>query len=288
MSRGFFQGWYFKFQTKEGRALAIIPAFHRDAAGHGTASLQVIAQDRSWWIEYPGEDFRAAKDRLSVRLGESRFHDQGVSLQVQGEGLTLTGRLRFGPLTVLCTPIMGPFRFLGGMECSHEVVSMSHTLTGTLKLNGETWDFTGGVGYIEGDRGRSFPSRYLWSQCTWQGPEPGSLMLAIAAIPLAGLRFTGCLCALCHRGEEYRLATYRGVRLLSWSERGAVLRQGNRRLVLELLEQRAQPLKAPAEGNMSRTIRESLCARVRFRFWEGERLLLDHTDACAGFEYAET
>ncbi len=286
MGRGSFKGWYFKFQTKEGRALAVIPAFHRDSGGRGTASLQIITQDRSWWLDYPGEAFHTTKGRFLVRLGESRFHDQGVSLQIQREGITLTGQLRFGPLTALDTPIMGPFRFLGGMECSHEVVSMSHALTGTLTLNGAVYDFTGGVGYIEGDRGRSFPSRYLWAQCTWQGTEPGSLMLAIAAIPLAGLRFTGCLCALCHQGEEYRLATYRGVHLLSWSERGAVLRQGRRRLVLELLEQQAQPLKAPVEGDMGRTIHESLCAHVRFRFWEGERLLLDHTDTCAGFEYA--
>ena len=43
---------------------------------------------------------------------------------------------------------------------------------------------------------------------------------------------------------------------------------------------------APERGSMSRVIRESLCARVRYRFWEGERLVFDHEDDRASFEYA--
>ena len=39
---------------------------------------------------------------------------------------------------------------------------------------------------------------------------------------------------------------------------------------------------------MGRTVHESLRSTVRYRFWAGETLLLDHTDRCAGFEYAET
>lgn len=42
---------------------------------------------------------------------------------------------------------------------------------------------------------------------------------------------------------------------------------------VELLEGQGQALWAPVEGRMSRTIRESLRAAVRYRFWAGDRLL---------------
>ena len=174
------------------------------------------------------------------------------------------------------------------MECAHGVISMGHPLEGSLTLNGKTMDFSGGMGYIETDRGRSFPSTYLWKQCAWQGNCPGSLMLSIATIPLVGVRFTGCICAVRYSGREYRLATYRGARVEQWSGAGAEVRQGKYRLTAELLEGRGCPLRAPVAGVMGRTIRESLCATVRYRFWDGKALLFEHLDRCAGFEYAET
>lgn len=64
------------------------------------------------------------------------------------------------------------------------------------------------------------------------------------------------------------------------------MRQGKYRLEVDLLEQKPQPLRAPSDGNMSRTIHESSCARVRYRFWQGNELLFDHTDDNASFEYA--
>ena len=181
---------------------------------------------------------------------------------------------------------MGPFRFFAGMQCSHGVISMGHSLRGTLELNGERLDFSNGIGYIETDRGRSFPSAYLWTQCVWGGAERGSLMLAVATVPLPVAGFTGCIGSILYGGREYRLATYRGARIEAWSSSGAVIRQGTYRLDVQLLNERRQALRAPVEGRMERTIHESLCAEVRYRFWHGKDLLFQHTDANASFEHS--
>lgn len=279
----YFEGWYWKLQTREGDALALIPACHADRSGGWSASLQVLAGGQSWWLTYP--EFRAFERMLCVRMGESLFTARGLCLHIEGEGLSLQGAVKFGSFTPLKSDIMGPFRFLPGMECAHGVISMGHPLEGSLTLNGKTLDFTGGTGYIETDRGRSFPSTYLWTQCVWQGSRSGSVMLSAAAIPMAGIRFTGCICAVLYSRREYRLATYRGARVEQWSGSGAVVRQGKYRLTAELLEGEGCPLRAPAAGVMGRTVHESLCATVRYRLWAGETLLLDHTDRCAGFEY---
>ena len=181
---------------------------------------------------------------------------------------------------------MGPFRFFSGMQCSHGVISMGHSLEGTLELNGERLDFSNGTGYIETDRGCSFPSAYLWTQCVWNRAESGSLMLAIAAVPLPIGGFTGCICSVFYSGREYRLATYKGAKIEAWSPSGAVIRQGRHRLEAKLLNERKQALRAPVEGRMERTIHESLCAEVRYRFWRGKDLLFQHTGLNASFEYS--
>ena len=279
----YFEGWYFKCQTSEGKAIAVIPAFHVDQGNQRSASLQVIADSGTWWLEYPAEEFSAAHAHLEILIGPNAFSEAGISLEIEQPGITLQGRLDFGPFLPLKSDIMGPFRFLPNMECSHGVVSMTHSLQGQLTLNGAMLDFTGGKGYIETDRGRAFPRAYLWAQCSW---SHGSLMLSVAAIPLAGIHFTGCICALIHNGEAYRLATYRGVKVERWSEHGALLRQGRYRLELEMMENQPQPLRAPADGAMVRTIHESLCAKLRCRFWIGDTLLFEHTDCRGSFEYS--
>lgn len=280
----YFEGWYFKHQNPRGQALALIPAFHTGSGGRRTASLQVLSKDQAWWLEYPEEQLQISRRPFQVQIGGSSFGGQGICLHIRRDGLSLRGALRYGPFTALRSDIMGPFRLFAGMQCSHGVISMGHSLEGILELNGERLDFSNGTGYIETDRGRSFPSAYLWTQCLWDKPERGSLMLAVATIPLPVGGFTGCICSVFYGGREYRLASYRGAKIEAWSSSGAVIRQGAYRLEAELLKERRQPLRAPVEGRMARTIHESLCAEVRYRFWHGGKLLFQHTDANAGFE----
>ena len=264
------------------------PAIHKDGIGQRSASLQVISEAGTWWLEYPEAEFHVTKQPLQISLGLNTFGEEGISLQVERSGLSLHGELRHGPLTPLQSDIMGPFRFISELECTHGVVSMGHRLAGTLALNGETLDFSGGYGYIETDRGRSFPDKYLWTQCNWRKPETTGLMLAVATIPvLKHVRFTGVICSIQYNKREYRLATYKGARIKAWSEHEAEIVQGKYRLTVEVLEKQGKPLRAPVEGAMGRIIHESLCAKVRYRFWEKGHLLFDHTDDGASFEYAE-
>lgn len=280
----YFEGWYLRLQTADGRALALIPACHRDKAGRGTASLQIITGDGAWCVEYPENLFRASQERFFVRLGRNLFTEHGVRLAVQAPGLTLSGELQFGALTTLAHDIMGPFRFLGEMECAHGVLSLCHRLTGTLCWNGRTVDFSGGIGYLETDRGRSFPKEYLWSQCAWQDNGQNSVMLAVAKVPLGRLHFTGCISAVQYWGKQYTLATYQGAKILRWSEQGAILQQGSLRLEATLLQDHGQGLRAPCDGQMTRTVRESVDAMVQYRFWKGKRMLFCREALCAGFE----
>jgi hypothetical protein len=281
----YFEGWYFKLQSDNGRAIALIPAIHIQQDGRKSASIQIISETDAWWLEYPANQFSACENRFFVRIGENTFSAHGVRLAIHKDNLSLRGRVSFGPLRPIRSDIMGPFRWFPSMECAHGVISMGNRLDGCLILNGEKLDYNKGFGYIESDRGRSFPQNYLWTQCCW---EETSIMLSIATIPIWKLQFTGCICAIIHNGKEYRIATYKGAKVEKWSEDSAVVVQGKYRLEVILLEQSAQALRAPADGQMCRTVKESLCAKVHYRLWERDKLLIDKKSDKAGYEHSQT
>ena len=126
----YFEGWYFKCQSQSGEAIALIPALHINNAGQESASLQIIAESGTWWLEYPVADFCAWPDRLRIQIGTNVFSDAGLSLDIKRSNISLCGRLDFGPFLPLSSDIMGPFRFFAGMECSHGVISMMHSIQG--------------------------------------------------------------------------------------------------------------------------------------------------------------
>lgn len=281
----YFEGWYLKHQGSEG-SLAVIPAIHQQRSGDRTASIQVITPKGTKTFSFPEQSFQAWPDRFQVRIGENWFSQEGVHLDLEDADFSLKGELQYGPFTPLDTDIMGPFRWVPGLQCVHGVLSMGHQVDGVVSLNGETSLFSHGTGYLETDRGRSFPRTYLWTQCTWVERQRGSIMLSVADIPMGVGRFTGCICEIHYGGRSHRMATYHGVKIQHWSEEGAVITQGDMKLAVELKKKDAQPLQAPTSGNMTRTIHESLCATVRYRFWMKDTLLFDHTDECASYEYA--
>ena len=276
----YFEGFYFKHQGCEG-SVALIPAVHRTRNGSG-ASLQVVTASNSFFIQYPASAFSLARSPWEVRLGDSRFSADGVILSAAGPGVTVEGEVRYGAKCPLRHDIMGPFRLAEPvMQCYHGVFSMRHLLTGSLTINGQNVCFDGGTGYIETDRGRSFPRSYLWTQANWRG---NSLMLSVAEIPLMGLRFPGCICAILFDGKEHRLATYLGAKIVRCDAEGAEVRQGRYRFSVVRLSGQTADLRAPEKGVMERTVREALCARVQYQFWRGDRLIFDVSCDSASFE----
>lgn len=276
----YFCGWYFKCQS-ERETVALIPAIHTHG-GKRTGSIQFISSEGGRNVPLPGEACWVGKGRPMARLGESWFSTSGIRLDVRTDEVQAHGSLRFGPFTPLRYDIMGPFALVPGMECRHRVASMAHRVDGALTVNGREYRFENGLGYLEGDRGRSFPRRYLWTHSFFPG---GSLTLAAADIPLGRLDFTGVIGAVRLGGKEIRLATYLGARAESIGDGEITVRQGALTLKARLLEREAHPLRAPVGGAMERTIRENVSCDARYRLWRGDRLLLDVQTDRASFEY---
>ena len=174
------------------------------------------------------------------------------------------------------------FAFVPFMECRHSVWSMRHAVRGTVDINGQEYSFQNALGYWEGDRGKSFPKRYIWTQCCF--PE-GSLMLSVADIPMAGSYFTGIIGFVLWKGKEYRIATYLGARVVQIQNKIVRIIQGSLELEVRLLKASSRPLKAPKDGDMMRTIHESAACRVYYRFCVRTGTLFCFETDRASFEY---
>ncbi len=270
IKKAFFEGWYFKHQS-DNSTIAFIPG--RAESG---AFVQVISDKES--RQFPVKEFSA--DCNVIRAGQCIFSSQGCWIDLPG----ISGDIRYGRFTPLCSDIMGPFRFLP-LECSHGVISMSHKLTGAIVMDGEYLCFDNGRGYIERDRGTSFPKSYLWLQCN-AFSQPGSIMVSIAEIPFAGIHFTGCICAIVFEKKEYRIATYCGVKIHAYSPQHVCLSQKNLLLDIEInTSEKGHPLASPVDGKMSGIIRESHQAAIRCRLWNVGQLVMDFKSNHASFEF---
>lgn len=273
----YFEGWYFKHQHMS-NTLCLIPGRAMDKA-----FIQVLTDDTSYTLDFPLSQYR--KNSKAVSVGNNFFSREGIELSISTESLALSGKIAYHSITPLRYNIMGPFSLLP-MQTRHSVVSMNHSLTGELYLNGTQIPFDGGKGYIEGDRGRSFPKSYAWVQCN-DFTKDCSIMLSIAQIPFMGRWFWGCICVVWLNKKEYRLATYKGVHILHRTKTLLEIVQGQYRLVVTLSPEGGHKLAAPENGEMVRIIHENASTKAQFTFFSGDDILFDEESANASFEFVE-
>lgn len=274
----YFCGWYFRCQSDQ-QTLAIIPSVHRTRASKHCA-IQLITDAQSSQVSYPCSDFH--REGGQINIAGNRFAKNGITLYIQAPGLLATGSIRFGPFSPIQYDIMGPFRYVPFMQCRHNVFSMRHRVDGALTVNGTPYVFENGIGYMEGDRGYSFPKKYAWTQCNFMD---GGLMLSVADIPLGGFHFTGVIGIVLLHGKEYRLATYLGAKAVKIETDEIVVRQGRFVLTVRPQGQSGHPLRAPVSGAMIRTIHEHPSCKVFYRFEKNGIPLLELDSPNAAFEY---
>ena len=308
---GTFYGWYLKCQS-DTQTLAVIPAIHGTGKKR-TCSIQIITESGAWNVPYHGSAYHRIGHGMKnatfrdIVIGKNRFGKNGISLSIHVPGLEVKGKLDFGPLSYLKYDIMGPFLLVPFLECRHSVWSMLHPVSGTIFINEQKYTFWNDRGYWEGDRGRSFPKKYAWTQCFFRG---GSLMMSVADIPIAGLHFNGVICIVLWHGKEYRLATYLGARAVGIRHGVIRIVQGDMVLEAKLYkpkrlknirghgnghqagrhpssEQQSSihPLKAPIMGDMDRIIHESAECLASYRLQKGEQILFTFKTDKASFEY---
>jgi tocopherol cyclase len=268
--RAYFEGWYFKvLDASESKAYAFIPGIALDEAGNGHAFVQVLDGKRrsSRYHKFDMASFVAARGAFEVSIGPNRFSGDFLSLDLPG----IKGELRFAdrvpwPSRWYSPGIMGPFSFAPFMECYHGIVSMDHSISGSLEIDGLTVAFSGGRGYIEKDWGRSFPKAYVWMQSNHFGDPGLSIKASVANIPWIGKSFTGLIAGLRLGDRLISFTTYNGTKLRKLRiDPGRVelgLANKDYLLELEVTRDSATSLASPIRGFMDGRIEESMTSTV--------------------------
>ncbi len=293
--RHYFEGWYFKLTDPAGRAsLAVIPGISMNDDGTQHAFIQLLdgLAHRTYYHEFPAEEFQPAPDRFDLRIGTNRFTTDLIQLDLP----EVSGALHFSgvqpwPARPFAPGVMGWYGLVPGLECYHGLVSFHHVLEGSLQCFGRATDFSGGIGYTEKDWGRSFPLAWVWTQSNHlDHPAPASLMASVARIPWRGRSFTGFLCTFLFAGELHTFATWTGAKInLHITTETVTLTFTHRRKRLRI-QGRPGPggsLASPIKGGMTGKISESLEAELQLEFTVRGTVVYQGPARRAGLEVTE-
>ena len=278
----YFLGWYFKICDGV-QNIALIPSIGIDKEGNKSAYIQVNTISDSYIFNFNYSEFLFNKKTKSIIIGGNVFSPDGVDVSLRSDKVEIILKADFSGMLKPKRHIMGPFRFFP-LKCKHEILSLKHTVNGILEINGQIYKYKDAVGYIESDKGCSFPEKYLWLQCNDFTETECSFFLAVALIPFLLFSFTGLICMLNIKNKEYRFATYNFAKIKKIESNEIVLKKRSLRLEVLFESAAANELFSPKEGSMDGAITESLDGKIKIRLYKGKKLLYNLSGQNAGVE----
>ena len=292
----YFEGWYYKvINAKEDKAFAFIPGIAMDENGEQQAFIQVLDGKKLTAIyhKFDARDFIPQPNKFQVQIAQNSFERSKIQLDLPELKGTLTFHNQRPWSNTWYSPnIMGPFSFVPFMQCYHGILSMDHSIKGSLNIKGEALDFSGGRGYMEKDWGRSFPSAYIWLQTNHFSEPNISLKSSIANIPWLGTSFIGYIAGvwLFDRLIEFTTYNFTKLRKCFADQQKVELVMENNQYRLEILAHReaATALASPIGGFMDGRIEESMTANIEVQLYDkkSQKVLLEDTGRNAGLEVA--
>ncbi|MCF8243195.1 MAG: tocopherol cyclase family protein [Melioribacteraceae bacterium] len=295
----FFEGWFFKLVDKSGdNVLAIIPGvfISKDETKHH-AFIQILdgKTHESHYVRFAPVEFTAAENSFNISIEQNQFSLGNCSLNIKTQNLELLGEISFEdlkpwPVKTFSPGIMGWYSFVPFMECNHGVLSLDHSIKGTLRYNGKSINFNGGKGYIEKDWGSAFPSSYVWKQSNHFENRGVSFTGSVARIPWLKSWFRGFIVGLLVDEKLYRFATYTGAKLMYLHVDDQKVKyeidDNNYHLTVEAARKNSGILHAPYEKQMLERISESLDSEVHVKLLDKKenRLIFEGTGKHAGLD----
>ena len=295
----YFEGWYFKHVSSDlQQVCSFIPGVA--LTSHDPHSfIQVIngISGKTEYIKYPLEQIYLGKKRLYLKIGDSVFTGKYIDLNIDHENLQLTGHIEYKnivkyPQNLLSPGIMGWYSYVPAMECKHGIVSVNHDLKGNININGKQIDLDNGKGYIEKDWGTSFPEAWIWVQSNNFSNHSTSFTFSIAKIPWLGRFFMGFISFLYLNGRFILFSTYNKSEItkIEHDNKSVTIEMKNKNAVLKITVEKNSfgELRAPASGDMSRRIKESIDSTVDLTLHDKDgKLIYEDSGKRAGLEVIE-
>lgn len=294
----YFEGWYFKITDHNTQhSYAVIPGI---SIGEWDthAFIQVLSSDHKVsYFHYDISEFQFNENKFEIMIGDNYFSKSRIRLNIIGKELSLQGDLYFCnimefPRSVFRPGVMGPFLYIPCMECYHDIVTIQNEIIGHLKVSGKHVDFTGGMGYIEKNWGKSMPQSWVWLQSNHFQQDDVSIFFSAASIPFLGTHFQGFITMFRYKDRIFMFTTYNGawIRKLYYNRNRLRVTVGDCRfnLAMKITYPGGDKISAPVNGQMCRSIAESINATVQVKFSDRRgNILYEGTGNNAGIEIVE-
>jgi tocopherol cyclase len=295
----YFEGWYFKQVTRDqSYTFSFIPGVSL-AADDSHAFIQIMNgfTRGTDYIRYPLDQFSWDKTKLLLKIGQSVFTGNEISLDIREKNIQVTGKIDFSnvvkyPKSIFSPGIMGWYSFVPFMECNHGIVSVNHDLKGRISVNTNVIDFDGGKGYIEKDWGVSFPEAWIWIQSNNFKEPDTSFSFSIAKIPWMGKYFIGFIAFLYLNKKFHLFSTYNKSTVSEITRNMDTIeisiRNRENILKIRVIQNMFGELRAPVSGEMSRRIKESIDSEVHIQLFNKYNILeYEGTGKSVGLEIIE-
>jgi tocopherol cyclase len=298
-NKHYFEGWYFKHVSADKKnTWSFIPGISL-SNNDSHAFIQVIdgVNGISEYIRFPLSEFEFDYKKMCLRVGQSVFSENGIDLNIETGKAVIHGEIQYHkmvkyPQTIFSPGIMGWYSFVPFMECKHGIISVNHTLSGSLSVNGNSLNFEDGKGYIEKDWGSSFPEAWIWIQSNHFSNYDTSFSFSIAKIPWLRKFFIGFITYVYYGNRFYLFSTYNGSAITGVTrenEQVRIIIEGKKyKLHINTKRNTSGELLAPSLGEMSRRIKESINSEVSLKMLDKDNnLIFEDAGYCAGLEITD-
>ena len=215
------------------------------------------------------------KKEKFFKVGENTFGKDFLELNLD----EYKGKIKFKDLQKLEeSSVMGCFKNLKIMPCNHYIFFLRGNTEGKLIIKEKEINFNNGVGYMEGDAGSLFPSKYIWIQSNSGSRVEEESVITGAFAKVLGKIFFYLIFNI--DGKTYRLATYdlgRVEKLYKDGEKIHILiMQKNIGISLEISKgEEEYELKYPRKGFMVDGVKETLNGKIKFKMYAEGKIIYD-------------
>ena len=293
LSKNSFENWYFRLVDEEKETtLGILVERHNTKQGKETL-IQVMGNiiDEEICIYYPIESVKSEEEE--IRIGDHILGLNQINLNIKKEDFELKGELILNHhkrlKQSLWTPgLMGPYKYLPFLESYHEVISLQHSLTGSLWLNEKQIVFDGGKGYIEKDWGKSMPNVWLWAQCNHFKRKDVALMIGVARLPIFFDYYTCFAIPIYYKDQVEVFSNYNGGHLSKlYRHKGYVhliITQKNKILDIKIYGSDEKSCMTSKSSHKIRDVYACDAAKIEVSITENEQIIFEEVGTLCELE----
>lgn len=276
----FFEGWYFKIVDKNSLyKFAFIPGI---ALGQNSSQnhsfIQIVdGKNNSYkYLKFYEKSFKYNNNNFKINIKSNTFSLDKMHLSlnysINNKAKEIKGNLNFKniiswPYSIINPGSMGFYNYLLFMECYSQVCALNGEIDGSLEIDGEIIDFTGGKVYIEKNWGKSFPESWVWIQSNSFENKSVSVTCSLATIPFPIRDFRGFLIGVTINDKFISFTTINNSKLLLKSlgqDVELVVTNNNLQLTLKTKTNLSDFVlcMAPKNGHMIPLVKETLSGTV--------------------------